>query len=138
LAVEKYSEIADALVVGQKYKDDERVILFLKMAEGQELTKHFIEKIKHDIRHSLSPRHVPALVLAINEIPVSLFSFCLSFIFLSTLLLFFIIIQYTINGKKVEVAVKKIISGETVVPSGAIANPTCLEHFKTITELYAN
>ena len=70
--VEKYSEIADALVVGQKHKDDERVILFLKMAEGQELTKHFIDKIKHDIRHSLSPRHVPALVLAINEIPVSI------------------------------------------------------------------
>ena len=77
--VEKYSEIADALVVGQKHKDDERVILFLKMAEGQELTKHFIDKIKHDIRHSLSPRHVPALVLAINEIPVSIIFFLFLF-----------------------------------------------------------
>jgi acetoacetyl-CoA synthetase len=74
--VEQYHEIADALVVGQKYKDDERVILFLKMVEDKELTNQFIEKIKLDIRTSLSPRHVPALVLQIKEIPVrSLFFF---------------------------------------------------------------
>lgn len=69
--VEHYPEVADSLVVGQKYKDDERVILFLKMDDSKELTPALIEKLKHDIRQSLSPRHVPALILSIPEIPVS-------------------------------------------------------------------
>lgn len=111
--VEKYDEVADCLVVGQKYKDDERVILFLKMKENHEFTHKLVEKLKHEIRHQLSPRHVPSFILPITEIP------------------------YTINGKKVEVAVKKIISGENVVPSGAIANPACLDLFKNIPELMA-
>ena len=89
-AVENMEEINDSVVVGQKYEDDERVILFVKMNEGTELTDELQKKIRSAIRTSCSPRHVPTIILETPDVP------------------------YTINGKKVEVAVKKIIHGEDV------------------------
>ncbi|KAI9279063.1 acetoacetate-CoA ligase [Umbelopsis sp. AD052] len=105
--------IADSLCVGQKIKgeDDERVVLFLKMKDGIQLTEALVKEIKVKVRSELSPRHVPAFVLSIADIP------------------------YTINGKKVEVAVKKILSGQNVLPSGTLVNPESLELYKDIPEL---
>nr|KAJ3419234.1 hypothetical protein HK105_007224 [Polyrhizophydium stewartii] len=106
-----YPEVADSLAVGQKRGDDERVVLFCKMAEGKEFTADLVTRIKTQIRNLLSPRHVPAFILPIAEIP------------------------YTLTGKKVEVAVKRIISGEKVVPSSSLANPQSLELYYNIPEL---
>ncbi|KAJ3370090.1 hypothetical protein GGF31_004707 [Allomyces arbusculus] len=104
-------EVADSLAVGQKVGDDERVCLFLVMAEGKTLTPAIRDAIKAKIRAQLSPRHVPAVIVAVPDIP------------------------YTINGKKVEVAVKRIISGQKVVPSGTLRNPESLDIFYKIPEL---
>lgn len=114
--VDTYSEVEDSLCVGQTIKDgtDERVVLFLKIAgEDQDapLDVDLVNRIKTHIRNQLSPRHVPAFVLRIKDIP------------------------YTINGKKVEIAVKKIISGQTIVPSGTLVNPESLELYYNIPEL---
>lgn len=112
--VDKFNEfVADSIVVGQKRPEDndERVVLFLKMKEGCEFNKDLVDKIKVKIRTELSPRHVPAVILPIAEIP------------------------YTINGKKVEVAVKKIVSGISVTPSATLVNPDCLKLYGNIPEL---
>jgi len=109
--MDTFTAIVDTLCVGQKIKDDERVILFLKMAEGEKFTDALKKEIKMTIRSKLSARHVPSVILETSDIP------------------------YTINGKKVEVAVKKIISGEKVGTSGALRNPECLDLYKNITEI---
>ncbi|KAF9175329.1 hypothetical protein BGX21_008798 [Mortierella sp. AD011] len=114
--VDTYSQVQDSLCVGQTLKDgtDERVVLFLKVAEEDEdkpLDENLVNKIKAHIRSQLSPRHVPAFILKTKDIP------------------------YTINGKKVEIAVKKIISGQTVVPSGTLVNPESLDLYYNIPEL---
>lgn len=111
--VDRFEDIEDTLCVGQKLKDqdDERVVLFCKMKQGKELDEDLIKTIKTKIRAELSPRHVPAFVLPIADIP------------------------YTINGKKVEVAVKKIISGQKVTPTGTLANPESLELYYDIPAL---
>ncbi|KAI9250553.1 acetoacetate-CoA ligase [Phascolomyces articulosus] len=111
--VDRFEEVEDALCVGQKIvdQDDERVVLFLKLKEGQELSEDLVKKMKTTIRAQLSPRHVPAFVLSIQDIP------------------------YTINGKKVEVAVKKIISGQKVTPTGTLANPESLALYYDIPAL---
>ncbi|KAI8346988.1 hypothetical protein B0O80DRAFT_392144 [Mortierella sp. GBAus27b] len=110
--VDTYSEVEDSLCVGQVLKDgsDERVVLFLKVA-SESLDQDLVNRIKTHIRNQLSPRHVPAFVLKTTDIP------------------------YTINGKKVEIAVKKIISGQKVVPSGTLVNPESLELYYSIPEL---
>jgi acetoacetyl-CoA synthetase len=104
--VENMEEIEDSVVVGQKFEDDERVILFVKMKKGYELDEELIKKIKSSIRSQCSPRHVPAIILTTPDVP------------------------YTINGKKVEVAVKKLIHGQEVKNRDALRNPECLEFFK--------
>ncbi|KAJ3056348.1 hypothetical protein HK097_007326 [Rhizophlyctis rosea] len=81
------------------------------MTEGKTLEPDLIEAVKERIKSKLSARHVPAVILPIADIP------------------------YTLTGKKVEIAVKKIISGEKVTPSGALANPASLELFYDIPEL---
>jgi acetoacetyl-CoA synthetase len=109
--VEKFIEVEDSLVVGQDWKNDQRVILFLKLKEGYKLLNTLTDIIKKDIKSSLSPRHVPAIILQIKDIP------------------------YTISGKKVELAVKKIIEGKNVVNQDALGNPESLELYKSIPEL---
>ncbi|KAF9920104.1 hypothetical protein FBU30_010121 [Linnemannia zychae] len=124
--VDTYPEVEDSLCVGQTLKDgtDERVVLFLKIAEPKTdetqgssatnttlLDQDLVNRIKVHIRNQLSPRHVPAFVLKTQDIP------------------------YTINGKKVEIAVKKIISGQTIVPSGTLVNPESLQLYYNIPEL---
>ena len=109
--VENFSEVTDSLVVGQKWGDDERVILFVKLTEGTSLHNKFIQKIKKNIRSECSPRHIPKKIIEIADIP------------------------YTINGKKVEIAVKKIIHGEDVPNRDALANPESLQFYQNLPDL---
>jgi len=109
--VEALPEVADSLVVGQKWENDERVVLFVKMNKENELTEEIVERIRKTIRLECSPRHVPAVVLSVEDIP------------------------YTINGKKVEIAAKKIIHGEEVLNRDALANPESLDLYREIMDL---
>ena len=81
------------------------------MNEGSKLTKEFIERIRKSIRAECSPRHVPSVVLPTKDVP------------------------YTINGKKVEIAVKKIIRGNEVLNRDALANPESLDLYRHLPEL---
>ncbi|MCK5840383.1 MAG: acetoacetate--CoA ligase [Bacteroidales bacterium] len=107
--VENMAEIEDSVVVGQQYHGDERVILFVMLNKGFYLDEGLLKKIKTMIRTNCSPRHVPAVIIETPGVP------------------------YTINGKKVEVAVKKLIHGEEVLNRDALANPGVLEFFKEVT-----
>ncbi|MFC1581874.1 acetoacetate--CoA ligase, partial [Candidatus Neomarinimicrobiota bacterium] len=109
---DSFNEILDSLVIGQNWENDERIILFVKLAGNQKLSTKLIELIKNRIKTNCSPRHVPAKILAVPQIP------------------------YTINGKKVEIAVKQIINGDDVTNRDALTNPEALDYFKTIPELY--
>ncbi|CAI5454180.1 unnamed protein product [Caenorhabditis angaria] len=106
--VETFREIADSIVAGRLVEEgkDEQVLLFVKMAPGQVLDQNLQQKIKAKLRSDMSPRHVPNLILPVDDIP------------------------YTSSGKKVEVAVKQIISGNPVKQASSIRNPTSLEQFK--------
>jgi len=106
--VEQMREITDSLVVGVQSDGDELVALFLKMDEGAILNDNLINQIKSSIRANCSPRHVPSIIKSVEDIP------------------------YTISGKKVELAVKKIIHGEEVTNKDALANPEALDCFKGI------
>jgi len=109
--VEKLSEIEDSLVIGQKWKGDERIILFVKLYKEYKFDNELLTKIKNTIKSNCSPRHVPSIILPTPDIP------------------------YTINGKKVEISVKKIISGKDVSNRDALANPKSLDYFRDIKEL---
>jgi acetoacetyl-CoA synthetase len=106
--VEKLPEVADSLAVGQEWKGDQRIILFVKLAPGHSLTEDLKEKIKRSLRENASPRHVPALIIETPDIP------------------------YTFNMKKVEVAVTNIIHGKPVLNRDSLINPECLEFFEKI------
>ncbi|CAK5265414.1 unnamed protein product [Mycena citricolor] len=99
------SVIEDSLCVGQRRTEDEdeRVLLFLKMRSGKTFDSKLVADIKAAIRQALSPRHVPAFVFETADIP------------------------YTVNGKRIEIAVKQIVSGYNLKPSGTVANPESLQ-----------
>jgi len=109
--VEDIDFITEGLVVGQNYNDDIRIILFVTTKETQVLDKEKIKFIQSKIRKNCSPKHVPAIIMKVPEIP------------------------RTKSGKIVELAVKKIINGEEINNKEAIANPDCLEFFKNLKEL---
>ncbi len=109
--LEQMAEINDSVVVGQDWKNDVRVILFVKLAEGIELTDELKGKIKQTIRTNASPRHVPAKIISVPDIP------------------------YTLNMKKVELAVKKVIQGQAVLNKDALSNPQALDYYANIKEL---
>jgi acetoacetyl-CoA synthetase len=88
-------------LIGQQFEGDERVVLFVKMKAGTSLDETLEKKIRGNIRTQCSPRHVPAVILTAPDIP------------------------YTINGKKVEVAVKKLIHGQEVKNQDALRNAEC-------------
>ncbi len=106
--MEKLPEIADSLAVGQNYQEDQRVILFVKLAAGYSLTDELKDKIRATLRENASPRHVPALILETPEIP------------------------YTLNMKKVESAVTNILNGRAVSNKDALINPGSLEYYEKI------
>jgi len=104
-------EILDSIVVGQNWENDVRVILFVKLADSLVLDENLIKKIKDTIKANTTPRHVPAKIIAISDIP------------------------YTLNGKKVEMAVRSIIHDEPVLNRDALANPAALDLFRRLPEL---
>ena len=106
--VENFDEVSEALVVGQNYNDDVRIILFVKLRENFELTEDFVKKIKSKIRTNCSPRHVPSVIKNCPDIP------------------------RTKSGKIVEIAVRKILNKETITNVEALANPEALEYFKNL------
>jgi acetoacetyl-CoA synthetase len=107
--MENLPEVMDSLAVGQNYQDDQRVILFVKLAAGQALTAELQSKIRKTLRENASPRHVPALILEAPEIP------------------------YTLNMKKVESAVTNILNGRAVSNRDALINPGSLEFYEKVT-----
>jgi acetoacetyl-CoA synthetase len=109
--VDRLKEIEDSVVVGQDWKNDVRVILFVKMAEGYELTDGIVNKIKNAIRTNASPRHVPTKILAIPDVP------------------------YTHNMKKVELAVKNVVHNQPVLNKDSLRNPEVLDYYANIREL---
>ncbi|MBF0377280.1 MAG: acetoacetate--CoA ligase [Desulfamplus sp.] len=109
--MEQMEEIADSVVVGQEWNNDIRVILFVTMASGFELNDEIRDKIRSDIRKNASPRHVPAKIIQVPDIP------------------------YTLNMKKVELAVKNMIHGKEVKNKDALKNPEALDFFGKIEEL---
>jgi len=109
--IEQVDEIADSLVIGQSWNSDVRVILFVMMADDIELTDELKRKIKILIRSNASPRHVPAKIISVPDIP------------------------YTLNMKKVELAVKKMIENKPVLNKDALKNPEALNFYAGIEEL---
>jgi acetoacetyl-CoA synthetase len=104
-------ELEDSVVVGQSWNNDVRVILFVKLTPGYDLTEDLEAKIRADIRANASPRHVPAKIIACPDVP------------------------YTLNMKKVELAVKKVIEGKEVKNKDALKNPEALDFFADLPEL---
>ena len=109
--VEKIDAVLESIVIGQNWDDDVRVVLFVVLREGIELSDDLIQTIKSTIRQNTTPRHVPAKILQVPDIP------------------------RTISGKIVELAVRNVVHGEPVKNTDALANPGALEHFRERTEL---
>ena len=109
--VEKFKEVQESIVIGQSWKNDIRIILFVVLNKDYSLSDEIKNKIKKAIRINASPRHVPSKIISILEIPK------------------------TKNGKLVELAVKQTIEGEAIKNLEALANPDSLKQFKSIKEL---
>jgi len=109
--VEKFEEIQESIVIGQSWNNDIRIILFIVLNKGYNLTNEIKDKIKKEIKAKASPRHVPSKIISILEIPK------------------------TKNGKLVELAVKQSVEGEAIKNLEALANPDSLKQFKNIKEL---
>jgi len=106
--VDRLGEVADSLVIGQNYKGDQRVLLFVQLRPGNKLTDALKDKIKKTLREQASPRHVPAVILEAPDIP------------------------YTLNMKKVESAVTNIVNGRPVLNRDALKNPGSLDYYEKI------
>ena len=106
--VEKLEEVADSLAIGQEWKGDQRIILFIRLAEGYGLTDELKDKIRRTLREKASPRHVPARIIQVPDIP------------------------YTLNMKKVEIAVTNLIHGRPVSNRDALINPESLDYYESI------
>lgn len=109
--VEKLPQIKDSLAVGQNYKGDQRIILFVQTKEGIELDESLKSEIKRVLKENASPRHVPAIILPVPDIP------------------------RTFNMKKVESAVANIINGRKVTNRDALENPGSLDYFEQMLPL---
>ena len=103
--------IEDSVVVGQEWQNDIRVILFVKMKPGVTLTDEISDQVRKAIRNGASPRHAPAKIIPVPDIP------------------------YTLNMKKVEMAVQKVIHGREVKNEDALKNPEALDFFAGLKEL---
>lgn len=109
--VEKIDAVLESIAVGQHWQDDERVILFVRLRDDISLTDELRAEIKKTIRANTTPRHVPAIIEQVADIP------------------------RTVSGKITELAVRQVIHGETVKNTDALANPDALEYFRNIPSL---
>ena len=110
-AVEGLSEVIEALAVGQDWDNDVRVVLFVRLRAGVALDEPLRKRIRETIRSNTTPRHVPAKVIAVPDMP------------------------RTLSGKLTELAVRNVIHGLPVKNVDALANPQALEHFRNLAEL---
>ncbi|MDH3233466.1 MAG: acetoacetate--CoA ligase, partial [Alphaproteobacteria bacterium] len=106
-------EILEGLVIGQDWDNDTRIVLFVRLREGQALDEALTDKIRKQIRANTTPRHVPARILAVGDIP------------------------RTKSGKIVELAVREVVHGRPVKNKEALANPEALKEFEARKELQA-
>ncbi|HEY7057773.1 MAG TPA: acetoacetate--CoA ligase [Vicinamibacterales bacterium] len=109
--VEQLPEILESLVIGQQWDNDERIVLFVRLREGSELDEALTERIRRQVRENATPRHVPARIVRVTDIP------------------------RTKSGKIVELAVRDVVHGREVRNLEALANPEALEQFKGRAEL---
>jgi acetoacetyl-CoA synthetase len=109
--VEKLDEVAESIAIGQQWEDDVRVVLFVVLNDGVVLDDALIDRIRRTIRENTTPRHVPAKVLSVADIP------------------------RTKSGKIVELAVRSVVHGEAVKNTEALANAEALEYFRDRAEL---
>ncbi len=109
--VESMQEINESIVIGQRVDNDTRLVLFVVTADNVQLDETLKQKIKDQIRSHASPRHLPAIIIEVEDIP------------------------RTLSGKKVELAVSKVIHGEPVTNLSALANPESLSFFKSLSAL---
>jgi len=109
--VEKVDAVLESIAIGQQYEGDERVVLFVKLRDGIDLDDSLSKEIRNVIRANATPRHVPAVVAQVADIP------------------------RTISGKIVELAVRQVVHGEVVKNTDALANPEALELFRNRPEL---
>jgi acetoacetyl-CoA synthetase len=104
--LDKFGEIADSLVIGQNWKGDQRILLFVQLRPGMTLTAELTDKIRKSLREQASPRHIPAVIAAVPDIP------------------------YTLNMKKVESAVTNIVNRRPVLNRDALKNPESLDFYE--------
>ncbi|NJL29128.1 MAG: acetoacetate--CoA ligase, partial [Thermoanaerobaculia bacterium] len=109
--VEQLEEVVESLVIGQDWQDDVRIVLFVRMRDGEQLTEELREKIRRQIRDAASPHHVPKKIIQITDIP------------------------RTLSGKITELAVRDVVHGREVKNADALANPEALELFRGLAEL---
>ena len=109
--VEKVEEVLESIAIGQDWDDDVRVVLFVRLREGVALSDELQARIRQVIRSNTTPRHVPAKIIAVADIP------------------------RTISGKIVELAVRNVVHGKPVKNTDALANPQALELYKDLPEL---
>ncbi len=109
--VEKLDEVIESICVGQDHDGDVRVVLFVRLRDGVDLDDELRDRIRKTIRANATPRHVPAVILAVPDIP------------------------RTVSGKITELAVRDVIHGRAVKNTSALANPEALEHFRDREEL---
>jgi len=111
--VEKLDDVLESIAIGQEWRDDVRIVLFVVLRNGIELDGDLTQEIRGVIRENTTPRHVPAKIVAVPEIP------------------------RTISGKIVELAVRSVVNREDVKNVDALANPEALEYFRDLAELQA-
>ena len=109
--VEKVPQVVESLAIGQRWQEDVRVVLFVRLDDGVVLDDALEQQIRQVIRANTTPRHVPAKILAVTDIP------------------------RTISGKIVELAVRNVVHGEPVKNTDALANPEALAQFRDRPEL---
>ncbi|MBV4473409.1 acetoacetate--CoA ligase [Pseudomonas botevensis] len=109
--VEKVPQVLDSVAIGQQWQDDVRVVLFVRLKDGVTLEQALEQQIRQVIRANTTPRHVPAKIVAVTDIP------------------------RTISGKVVELAVRNVVHGDPVKNTDALANPEALEQFRDRPEL---
>jgi len=110
--VEQIDEVMEAICVGQQWEGDVRVVLFVRLRDGVELDDALAERIKRRIRAETTPRHVPARIVQVSDIP------------------------RTLSGKIVELAVRDVIHGRAIKNTEALANPEALDQYRDRPELH--
>jgi acetoacetyl-CoA synthetase len=109
--VEQIPEVVESIAIGQEWERDVRIVLFVRLREGATLDAALVDRIKRKIREGASPRHVPAKIVAVTDIP------------------------RTRSGKITEIAVREIVHGRPVKNTEALANPEALALYRDLAAL---